>query len=194
MTDKFTQSVKDLSETLVSASSKVSVLGESVLIEGSVMDIASGTKQPEQSARFPSGVPAVSDNSMTKWMEYIYQQQPRPTDTIGVDVTLSVVDPNGNIYDIDTVATDSTGMFKKLLTPEVPGEYTIIAMFDGSTSYYPSYAQTAIGVSDAPHPTATATPPPTSMTDTYVLASTAAIIIAIAIVGLAIVMVVKKRP
>ncbi len=182
---------KGPSAVQVTASSKVSVLGDGVLVEGTVMDIAAGTKQPEQIARFPNGVPAVSEASMTAWMEYVYQQQSRPMDVTGVEVTLSVIDPNNNVYEIGTATTDSSGMFKKLFTPEVPGEYTIIASFAGSNSYYGSYAQTAIGVTDAPEPTSTPTPAPATMTDTYVLGSAIAVIIAIAIVGL---LLLRKRP
>ena len=48
----------------------------------------------------PHGVPAVSDDSMSAWMEYVYMQKPRPTDTIGVPVTISVIDANGNYRQI----------------------------------------------------------------------------------------------
>jgi hypothetical protein len=63
---------KGPSTTTVTASPKVTTKGSSVLIEGTVIDIAAGTKQNEQMARFPNGVPAVSDVSMTPWMEYVY--------------------------------------------------------------------------------------------------------------------------
>ena len=54
---------KGPSSTTVTASPKVSALGSSVLIEGTVIDISAGTQQNEQAARFPNGVPAVSDAS-----------------------------------------------------------------------------------------------------------------------------------
>ena len=68
---------KGPSATTVTASPKVSVNGDSVLVEGTVIDTAAGTKQNEQAARFPNGVPAVSDASMSAWMEYVYMQKPR---------------------------------------------------------------------------------------------------------------------
>jgi len=43
-------------------------------------------------------------------------------------------------------------MFKKMWTPEVPGEYTVIATFMGDDSYGSSYAETAVGVVEAPEP------------------------------------------
>jgi hypothetical protein len=60
------------------ASPKISVHGNNVLVEGTVIDISAGTKQHVQAARFPHGVPAVSDESMGEWMEYVYMQKPRP--------------------------------------------------------------------------------------------------------------------
>jgi hypothetical protein len=93
------------------------------------------------------------------------------------------LDPNGNFYDIGTVTSDAYGNFKLLWKPPVPGEYTIIATFPGSGSYYSSYAETALGVSAAPEATPGPTPPPGSNTDTYVLGSAIGIIIAVVIVG-----------
>jgi outer membrane protein assembly factor BamB len=66
---------KGPSTTTVTASPKTSVNGASVLIEGSVMDISAGTKQKEQAARFPDGVPAMSDADMDDWMSYVYMQK-----------------------------------------------------------------------------------------------------------------------
>jgi hypothetical protein len=183
---------KGPSATTVSIQNDVITHGETVMIKGTVMDIAAGTKQNEPAARFPNGVPAVSDESMTAWMEYVYMQQPRPAAT-GVNVTLTVFDPNGNTYDIGTATSDTTGMYKLLWEPPVPGEYTVIAQFAGSKGYWPSNSETAIGVLEAPivEPPPE-TPPP--MTDTYVLAGVAAIIVVIIIVGLAIVLVLRKKP
>jgi len=147
---------KGPSATTVTASPKVSVHGSSVLVEGTVTDVSPGTKQTAVTLRFPNGVPAVSDESVGEWMKYVYMQFPRPADAVGVEVTLDTVDPNGNWIHIGTVTSDSSGMFKKMFTPEVPGEYTIIATFPGSRAYYASFAETAIGVSEAPP----ATPPP----------------------------------
>jgi hypothetical protein len=159
---------KGPSATTVSIQNDVITHGETVMVKGTVMDIAAGTRQPELEARFPNGIPAVSDESMTAWMEYVYMQQPRPT-TTGVNVTLTVLDPNNNVYEIGTAMSDSTGMYKLLWKPLVPGEYTVIAQFAGSEGYWPSYAETAIGVLEAPAATPSPTPTPAPMTDTYVM-------------------------
>ncbi len=184
---------KGPSATTVTAAPKVSVHGDNVLVEGTVMDIAAGTQQDEQAARFPYGVPAVSDESMSAWMEYVYMQKPRPSNATGVGVTLSVLDPNNNYYEIGTVTSDSNGMYKLLWEPLVPGEYTVIATFAGSESYWPSHAETAVGVTEAPEATPPPTEPPAPATDMYVLGSTVGIIIAIVVVGLVLVLMLRKR-
>jgi hypothetical protein len=182
---------KGPSATTVTASPKVSVHGNSVLVEGTVIDTAAGTKQNEQAARFPNGVPAMSDADQQGWMEYLYEQQSMPTNAKGVEVTLDVLDPNGNFVHIDTVTSDASGMFKKAFVPEVPGEYTIIATFAGSKSYYGSHAETTINVDEAP----LATPPieiPQPFDYTLTIVGTGIVLlIAIAIVGI---LILRKRP
>jgi outer membrane protein assembly factor BamB len=176
------------------ASPKTSVTGDSVLIEGMVTDISAGTKQNQQAARFPSGVPAVSDESMSAWMEYVYMQKPKPTDTKGVDVTLNVIDANGNYRPIGSTTSDANGFYSFEWQPDIAGKYTVIASFEGSQSYWPSHAETAFIVSDAAS-TPTQQPivasPPTEL---YFALSTAAIIIAIAIGFAVTIFVIRKRP
>jgi hypothetical protein len=68
------------------------------------------------------------------------------------------------------------GMFKMTWTPEIPGEYTIIATFAGSKSCFSSYAETALSVTEV----ATASPIPAAIlppTEIYIAAATAAIIV-----------------
>jgi hypothetical protein len=184
---------KGPSATTVTASPKVSVNGDSVLVEGSVIDTAAGTGQDEPMARFPNGVPAVSDASMGEWMEYVYMQKPRPTNATGVEVVISVLDPNNNCYEVARTSSDANGMFKAMFTPEVPGEYTILATFGGTESYWGSYAETAIGVNEAPAATPVPTPTPAPMTDTYVLGIGAGAIIAILAIGIVIILMLRKR-
>jgi outer membrane protein assembly factor BamB len=179
------------SATTVSASPKVSVHGSSVLVEGMVTDISPGTKEYARTSRFPNGVPAVSDESMSKWMEYVYEQFPRPSNATGVEVVVSVLDPNNNYYEVGTATSDASGMFKLAFTPEVPGEYTVIASFEGSKAYYGSFAESAINVEEAPAATPPPTPTPAPMTDTYVTGFGIGIIIAI-VVGFALLLL-KKR-
>ncbi len=182
---------KGPSATTVTASPKVSTQGSSILIEGTVLDIAAGTKGSEQSARFPYGVPAISDKYQTPWMEYVYMQRPKPTDATGVDVTLKVLDPNGNIYEIGIATSDSSGTYSFLWEPPVPGKYTLTATFAGTESYWPSYTQTAFGVSETPQTSPIEQPqvklPPIEI---YVVGTGVAIILAIAI---AAILIIKKR-
>ena len=183
---------KGPSATTVTASPKVSVEGGSVLVEGLVTDISPGTEEYLQTARFPNGVPAISDEDQSAWMEYLYQQQPKPVDATGVKVTVTVLDPNGNCYDVGTTTSTIDGFFKLAFTPLVPGEYYVYATFAGSESYYSSSAVTAINVEEAPA-AAQSTPMPASMTDTYVLSFGIASVIAIIAIGLVLILMLRKR-
>jgi hypothetical protein len=182
---------KGPSETTVDAPMAASTIGSSIVIRGTVTDLSAGTNQDEQSARFPQGVPAMSDDSMSAWMEYVYMQKPKPTNTTGVLVNIDVIDSNNNYRPIGQTTTDASGLYSLQWTPDIAGKYTVIASFAGSESYWPSNAQTAFAV-DEVAPTPTAEPavamPPTEM---YFAISTALIIIAIAVVG---VLLLRKRP
>ncbi len=178
----------------VEAPTTAVTLGSSLVIRGTVTDIAAGTKQQEQAARFPNGVPAVSDASQGAWMEYVYMQKPRPMDAIGVPITLSVVDANGNYRDIGMTTSDADGFFAFTWKPDIEGQYVVYANFVGSESYWPSHAVTAFSVDPAP-----ATPAPTqastiSMADTYLLPGIVSIIIVIVIIGAIIILMLRKRP
>ena len=133
---------------------------------------------------------------MTEWMQNVYMQLPRPTNTIGVPVTLSVVDANGNYRQIGTATTDANGFFSLNWKPDIEGKYTIYASFAGSESYWPSNAEAAFAVDPAAAtPTPSATPQSDVATNASLMTTTAigvvAIIIAIAIVGL---LLLRKRP
>jgi hypothetical protein len=164
-----------------------------ITIRGTVMDVSAGVEQSEVAKNFPNGLPCMSDESQSHWMEYVYQNQPLPTDATGVVVTLSVEDANGNIYEIGTATTDTTGTFGFTWTPDIPGDYKVIATFAGSNSYYDSSAATHFYASDAPQPTPAPTPEPGSMTDTYVLGFGIGAIIAILAIGLVIILMMRKR-
>ncbi len=177
----------------VAASPEISVHGSSILVKGMVTDESPGTKDSDRVARFPHGVPAVADESMSAWMEYVYMQQPKPTDVKGVEVTITVLDPNNNCYDVATATSDANGFYSCTFEPPVPGKYTIIATFSGSESYWGSSAETAIYVESAPAATPEPTPTPAPMTDMYVTGFGIGMIIAIVVIGLVIILMLRKR-
>jgi outer membrane protein assembly factor BamB len=161
--------------TTVAASPKISTSGSSVLIEGTVMDQSPGAKD----------TPAIADQYMSDWMAYLYMQQPCPTMVNGVEVKLETLDPNGNFYEIGTVTSDASGMYKLMWEPPVPGEYTIIATFEGSESYWRSYAETAVGVTEAPAAGGPIEPEPTEapLITTELAIILAAVIVAVAVLA-----------
>ncbi|TFH24480.1 hypothetical protein E4G67_01935 [Candidatus Bathyarchaeota archaeon] len=185
---------KGPSKMTLSMTNDVIQSGSSVMIKGTITDISAGSKQAEQAARFPNGVPAVSDASQGSWMEYVYMQKPRPMDTTGVPIVLSVVDSNGNYRDIGTTTSDADGFFAFNWMPDIEGQYTVYASFAGSESYWPSHVVTAFSV-DPAAPTPAPTQAPAELTtEMYFVPAVAGILVAIAI-GFAItILVLRKRP
>jgi hypothetical protein len=182
---------KGPSQTTVNAPMSAVSLGSSLIISGKVTDIAAGTKSDEQASRFPNGVPCASDASMTDWMSYVYQQRPLPTNFTGVDVTISVIDANGNFRDIGTATTDASGYYSLNWAPDIEGKYTVIASFEGTKGYWPSYSETSFAV-DPTSPTVQPYPEVTlPSTEMYFVGSTVAIILAIAVLG---VLLLRQRP
>ena len=181
---------KGPSQTTVTAPDVGVMEGSSIMIKGRVMDIAAGTEDPALTARFPSGVPAVSDASMSNWMKYVYMQFPMPMDANGVEVVLETYDPNGNFYEIGRTNSDTDGNYALMWEPEVPGQYMVLASFLGSESYWGSHASTYVGVFEAPESTTLPEATPAPMTDTYLAGSTIAIIAAI---GIAVFLLLRKK-
>ncbi len=184
---------KGPSATSVSASPKVSVQGSSVIIEGSVTDISPGTEDSALTMRFPNGVPAVSDESMSAWMEYVYMQKTRPTNATGVTVNIDVFDANGNYRNIGNATSDANGFYSFTWEPDIPGKYILYASFAGSESYYGSYAETAFNVEDAPAATPEPTPEPQSAADMYFVPAVIGLLVAIIIVGALTILMLRKR-
>ncbi|MCW4021930.1 MAG: PQQ-like beta-propeller repeat protein [Candidatus Bathyarchaeota archaeon] len=127
--------------------------GSNALITGMVTDVSPGTQSIEMKARFPDGVPAVADESMSEWMKYVYKQFPRPN-AQGVSVRIEAIDPNGNYQDYGTATTDAYGAFGFSFEPEVPGKYMIMASFEGTGAYYGSTKTAYLIVDEAPEPAA----------------------------------------
>ncbi len=163
---------KGPSKVTVTASPAIQTKGSAIMIQGTVEDISPGAKQKVADGEF-NIVPLVADEDQGRFMNYIYQQQQRPVDCRGVLVHLQAVDPNHNTKDLGYVTSDINGFFKMSWTPDAVGDYTIVASFDGSNSYWPSTAEAAIGTFSAPAPSvappsptppttpAPSTPPPT---------------------------------
>jgi hypothetical protein len=185
---------KGPSKTTVTADPKVSAFGDSILIEGTVTDISAGTQADNIALRFANGVPAVSDDSMSQYMKYVYMQFPAPNNATGVPVTLSILDSNGNFRTIGTTTSDAGGAFSFLWQPDIPGACTVYATFLGTNSYWPSSAQTAVGVTEAASSTVTPIQTTTSMVEAYFLPAVAAIILAIVLVGAVLFLTLRKRP
>jgi len=161
-----------------------------------VMDISAGTKQDQQAADFPNGVPVASDASMKDWMGYVYQQEAEPANFVGVQVQLAVLDSNGNHYPVGTATTDQSGSYSLTWTPTISGNYTVFATFAGTNGYWPSTAEDHFTVMQA----STTTPAPTQVATNYATATDfmlgiAVVVIVIIIIGavLAILML-RKRP
>jgi hypothetical protein len=174
----------------------VEPFGNAVVIRGTVMDTSAGTKQTEQAADFPNGVPCASDASMTQWMSYVYQQQAAPTNFTGVPVTITVVDSNHNCYIIGTATTDSSGMYTLTWIPIIPGNFTVYATFSGTNGYWPSSAETSF-YAGTPAPTGSPYPSPvTGLASTgTVMLGVAVIVIVIVIIGaLILAVLMRKRP
>jgi len=146
---------KGLSETTVSAPQLPLVLGQKALLTGTVLDLSPA--QP--------GAPCVAKESVAAQMEYIHLQTGiggvysgvmmsdgsyGDVMLVGVPVSLDVIDPNGNCYNIGVVTSDGySGTFAfDGWTPKVAGLYTITATFMGDESYGSSFATTYLTVAE----------------------------------------------
>ncbi|MDR2707815.1 MAG: PQQ-binding-like beta-propeller repeat protein [Nitrososphaerota archaeon] len=167
---------KGQTQTTITAPLTTVAAGTSVLIQGSVFDMSPGAPN----------TPAVSDANMDEWMDYLYGQNAtlinNPPAPEGVSIRLTAIDQNGNPTDLGTVTSDSSGLYKTMWTPDNEGAYTIYATFDGSNSYWGSYATTALGVAQADK---------TTNYTWIIIGASIAIIVAVV---LATIIVLKKKP
>lgn len=166
--------------------------GRSVTIKGTVMDVSPGTQDEKIKLRFPNGVAAVSEDTMSDWMLYVYKQFTKPTDGTGVPVSINVLDANGNYRTIGTTTTDTQGFFTYSWTPDIPGEYKVYAVFEGNKAYYGSQAESSFTVEQPPSPTPSPQPaaalPPFEL---YIVGLAIVFIVAIAVATL---LIIRKRP
>ena len=73
------------------------------MITGTVTDKFSHQAGAMSTATFDfilKGTPAISDENMDAWMEYMFHQRPKPANAKGVEVALETIDPNGNLIQI----------------------------------------------------------------------------------------------
>ena len=176
---------KGQTATTVEAPLTAVSLGSSLMIRGTITDQSPAAE----------GTPCIADQYMTDWMEYLHMQKSMPNAN-GVEIVLETFDPNGNYYEIGRVTSDAAGMFKLMWEPPVPGEYTIIARFEGTESYWSSFAETAIGVTEAPSPVGQMEPEPTTPTEAPLITTEIAIIAAVAVaavIGIAAYWTLRKR-
>jgi hypothetical protein len=186
-------------KTTVSVSQSPVVEGGATLISGYVHDTSAATEEYEVATRYPNGVPAVSDDmeSMDTFMAYLYtagQEGPLVdlSKVKGVNVTLIAVGSDGSYYDIGKPQADANGFFTTMWSPpSADCTYNIIAAFEGNKAYYPSYAETALGVTAAPE----ATPAPEAPIDysPTLTGITAAVIVAIIIGAICMVLILFRR-
>jgi hypothetical protein len=120
-------------------------------------------------------------------------QKPKPTNATGVEVKLDVLDANGNYRNIGTATSDANGFYSFAWDPDISGKYTVVATFGGSDSYWRSTAETAFNVVEAPEPTPEPTPVPASAADLYFVPSVIGIIVAIVVVGVVLLLMLRKR-
>ena len=132
---------------------------------------------------------------MTDFMQYVWMQYPRPTNTTGVPVTISVLDPNNNTYQVATATSDANGFYSINFHSKCPRSIHSHHHFRRLQIILGINAETAINVENAPQ----ATTQPivennTSAFDPYFVPAVVAIIVAIAIVGMVMVLMHRKRP
>ncbi|MCW3996254.1 MAG: PQQ-binding-like beta-propeller repeat protein [Candidatus Bathyarchaeota archaeon] len=188
---------KGPSATTVAVSPDASILGNKVMIKGTVTDQTNtGRHNTNDGIDFTlKDTPAISDEDMSAWMEYKYMQQARPANAKGVDVRIDVLDPNGNFYNVGTTTSDINGNFALPYDPEVPGTYKVMATFDGSKSYGPSYATAYLVVSEeAVAPTVAPTAVAQSAADIYFVPAIVGLFVLIIVVAALLALMIRKRP
>jgi len=117
---------KGPSQTTVSAPSVGVTTSTPITITGTITDVSPGTQQQLVASNFPNGLPCVSDESESLFMEAVYQQQPMYSNMTGVPITISVVDSNNNLREIGTTTSDPMGNFGFTWTPDIAGNYQVI--------------------------------------------------------------------
>ena len=152
--------------------------GSVITIHGTLMDVSPGTEDIALRMRFPNGVPVVSDESMSDWMLYVYNQFNRPVPT-GVTVKLEAVNPNGGYEYLGSTTTDAYGNWAFGFCPDKAGRYMIVASFEGSEAYYGSTQTSYLTVADSVTQDLSGVETSVSNLTTYILAILVIVIIAL---------------
>ena len=176
------------SQTTVSAPGTAVSLGQSVVLTGTVTDLSPA--QP--------GAACVSEASMGAYMSYLHLQSQlqnmlHPETPTGVSVSIDAIDPKGNYVHIGDTSTSIASGYSFMWKPDMVGKYSVTATFAGSPSYGSSWAETAVGVVEAPaapEPITIPVPPDYSQQLNIILA---AVVVAIILAVVAIALVIRKR-
>ncbi|MCL2643354.1 MAG: PQQ-binding-like beta-propeller repeat protein [Candidatus Bathyarchaeota archaeon] len=168
---------KGPSELTVSVSNAVTTAGSTILVTGTVMDVSPGTQSDNLRLRFPSGVPAVGDESQSEWMLYLYKQFSAPMNVKGIEVTVYAYDGQ-DVIPIGTTESDARGTYAITWTPDKEGTYEIWAYFEGTASFYGDDAKATMAVLEAPAGFVQPKNPPYEW---YIVGAVIAIVAAIAI-------------
>lgn len=153
--------------------------GTSMVIQGTITDQSPGAK----------GTAAISDQYMSLWMAYQYEQQSLPSTfpchSAGVQVTVTATSSSGSTTTIGTAISDSSGNFAITWTPSATGMYIITASFAGSQSYYGSNAETHVVVGTV---SSGVTPAPgsTPATTLYIIAAAIIVIVIVVVAAVAL--------
>jgi len=197
---------KGQSATTITTPNTAVTQGTPVVIKGTIMDMSPGnqgsfqnpTTQPDSNTKAGT-VPCVSDASMETQMEYLYMQLPANglsgnVTITGVPVTLTAIGSDGTVYNIGTTTTNGYyGTYTVAWTPPKVDTYTVTATFAGTNSYGSSSAATGLSINlqaTSPTPQPAQAAPDYTMT---IVAGVIAVIIAVAIVGALIMLMLKKR-
>ena len=175
---------KGKTETTVMAPLVAVSKGTGVLLTGSIMDMSPGKPN----------TPAVSDEDMSEWMDYLYGQNAtlinNPPTPQGVPVKLAYQMADGSWKDINEVISDDHGNFGLQWTPPAEGVYKVMAFFLGSESYFGSSDTTYVIVGPAASPSGQIEPE-TGLISTEVAIALA--VVAVAVIGAVAFLVIRKR-
>jgi len=167
--------------TSVSAPLTSVPLGSAVTIQGTVTDQSPDSKD----------TPAISDESMSAWMEYLHMQKPMPTNATGVVVHLEYVGSDGARKDMTHVTSDLMGHYQYTWIPPTEGTYKILATFEGSGSYYASsgVAGLSVGAASAEIEPQQSAPDYTNL----LYGILAGVVVAIVLAAVAVLLVLRKK-